>query len=111
MLLHGKKIGKNLSGMMLISQPIPDGHSGIRSQGFYQFLRETAILNAIIHATQHACGILHRFLISNVRATGTKIGNVGALIKGGHLKSTTSTRRVLLENQGNRLSLQALYLY
>src|SRR5579859_8143411 len=91
-LLHGQKICQNLGWMMLISESIPHWHTCMYSQLFHQFLRETAIFDTIVHTSKHARGILYRFLISNMRAVWTKIGNASPLIKGGNFKRTACTR-------------------
>jgi hypothetical protein len=43
----------------LVGQAIPHRHAGKLRQGFDDFLTVTAILNAVVHAAQHARGVFN----------------------------------------------------
>ena len=59
MLLHGEQIRQELRRVKLIGQAVPHRHARELRQRFDDFLAKTAILNAVIHAAQHAGGIFN----------------------------------------------------
>ena len=88
-LFHGEEIGQNLRGMGLIGKAVPHGHAGILGQVLHSGLGKAAVLDAVVHAPEHARGILHGFLNADLAAGRAQVSDMGALVIGGHLKSTT----------------------
>ena len=66
-----------------------------------ELLAKAAILDRVVHPTEHASGILHRFLVADMAAAGAKVGDMGALVIGGHLEAGAGACRILLEDQGD----------
>src|SRR6266852_7412522 len=96
--------------MSFICEPVPHRHSGIVGKFLHLCLFKTTVLDAVIHATQDARGILHRLLGADMRAAGADVGDVGALVVGSHLESAAGACRVLLKDEGNLLATQMLHL-
>jgi len=59
MLLHGQQIRQQLRWVKLVGQAVPHRHASKFGQRLDDFLAVAAILNAVIHAAQHAGGILN----------------------------------------------------
>ena len=101
-----KKIGQNLGGMIFIGQPVPDRHTGIGRQLFDDFLPESPVFDAVIHSAQNTGGVLHGFLMADLRTGGAEIGHMGTLVVGGHLKGAARAGGGFLEDQGDVFSRQ-----
>ena len=71
---------------------------------------EAAILDPVVEAAEHAGGVLHRFLVPDLRALRAEVGHVRALIVGGHLEGAARAGRALLEDQRDVLAHQVLCL-
>ena len=96
--------------MELVGQAVPDRHAGILAQDFHQVLAEAAVLDAVVHAAQHAGGILHGFFVTDLRAGGSQVGDVRALVIGGDFEGAAGAGGGLFEDQGDVLAFQPLLL-
>ncbi|MNV85698.1 hypothetical protein D3C71_1796700 [compost metagenome] len=56
---HGHQVGEDLRWMEFVGQAVPDRHARILTQLFDDLLAVTAILDAVVHAAQHAGGVFH----------------------------------------------------
>jgi len=70
MLNHRQQIGEDLGGVKLIGQAVPHRHAGVAGKFFNRGLSKAAVLDPVVHAAQHASGILHRLLGADLRAFG-----------------------------------------
>src|SRR5690348_13263561 len=95
--------------MEFVRQPVPDRYTGVLRQFFYLLLREAAILDAIVHASQDASGILHGLFVANMRAAGADIGNVRSLVVSSYLEAATRAGRIFLKDECDLLTFQMLY--
>ncbi len=59
---HGEEVGEDLGGVELVGEAVPYWHASIFGQFFNDVLTEATVLDAVEHTTQHAGGVLHRFL-------------------------------------------------
>ena len=91
-------------------RPFHTGTPAYCAQDFHQLLAEAAVLDAVVHAAQHPGGVLHRLLVADLRAGRSQVGDVGALVVGGHLEGAAGAGGGLLEDQGDVLALQPLLL-
>ena len=73
-------------------------------------LAEAAVLDRVVHAAEHAGGVLDRLLVAHVRAGGADEGDVRALVVGGDLERAARPGRVLLEDQRDLLADELLFL-
>src|SRR2546421_11964616 len=107
---HGEKIGQNLRGVKFIREPVPHGDTRVLRQFVSLLLGKAAILDAIVHAPEHARRVLHALLVADMRTTWANIGDIGPLVEGSYLKATARTRRGLLKNERDLLAFQTLTL-
>ncbi len=110
MFLHGKKVGQDLGRVGFVCKSIPYRHTGIAGKFFHLRLRRSAILDAIIHPAQDTSGILHGFLVPDVGAPWTYVGDIGTLIECCNLEAAASSCRVFFKDEDNLLPFQMLYL-
>jgi hypothetical protein len=87
--------------MCLVRQSVIDRHARKSGKLLGDLLAEPPIFDRIVHAAEHAGGVLHRFLVADMAATGAKNGDMRTLIVGRDLKAGAGPRRVLLEDQGD----------
>ena len=73
-------------------------------------MREPSELNAVVHSSEDASGILHRFLVPQLCLTGTHVGDVRPLIMRGHLKGGPRARGGLFEDQCDVLAFEQFLL-
>ncbi len=59
--------------------------------GLYHFLAVAAVLNAVVHPSEHAGGVLDRLFMANLAAAGPQIGHAGALIVCGNFERASCT--------------------
>src|SRR6202034_2237641 len=97
-------------GVPLVSESVPDRHAGIASKDLDPLLIESSILDPVEHAPEHAGGVFHRLFVPDQGFIRSNIGNVRSLIVCADLKSRSSTRRSLLEDQRNVATNQLLHL-
>ena len=109
-LAHGQHVGQHLRRVELVGQAVVDRHAGVLGQDLDELLREAAVLDRVVHAPEHPGGVLHRFLVADLRSLGTEVGHVRALVVGRHLERAARAGRGLLEDQDDLLLLQPLLL-
>ena len=105
-LQHRQGIGEHLSGVELVGQAIENRDASVLGQLLHDGLMEPAVLDAVIHASQHSSSVLHGLLVTDMGSTRAEIRHMRTLIMGRHLKRTPSPRRCLLKNEGDVLSLE-----
>ncbi|CAH0306401.1 hypothetical protein SRABI106_03911 [Rahnella aquatilis] len=103
---HGHQVGKDLGRMKLVGQPVPHRYAGEFRQFFHRLLCKTPVFDAVIHSPQHAGGVFHGFLVSDLAAARAEISHVCALIKRGDFKRTAGAGRGFLKNQRDIFSTQ-----
>ena len=106
LLLHGEDVGERLGGMELGRKPVPHRHAGIGGQVLHHRLLEAAVLDAVVHAAEHAGGVLDGLLLAHLRAAGIQVGHAHAQVHGAHLEGAAGTGRGLLEQKHDILALQ-----
>ena len=109
-LAHGQRIGQHLRRVELVGQTVVDRDAGILRQDLDQVLREAAVLDRVVHPPEHPGGVLHRFLVADLRSLGSEVGHVRALIVGRHLERAAGAGRGLLEDQDDLFLLELLFL-
>lgn len=57
MLLNGKEIGQDLSGVKLIGQAVPHRNTGVVCQILHDLLAVATVLDAVKHPAQHPGGV------------------------------------------------------
>ena len=85
--------------MPLVGQAVPHRDAGLGGELLDALLPESAVLDAVEHAAQHAGGVGDGLLVAELRAGGVEIGDVGALVVGAHLEGAARARGGLLEEQ------------
>ena len=95
---HREHVGQYLGGVELVGQTVPHRHSGVPAEDLHVLLREPPVLDAVVHAAEHAGGVFHRLFVPDLRAAGLQVGHLGTLIVRGHLERRAGTRRGLLED-------------
>ena len=101
---HGEEVGKDLGGVELVGEAVPDGDAGILRELLHGRLREAAVLDAVEHPSQHAGGVLHGLLDADLGAAGAQVGHVRALVMGGDLEGAAGARGGFLEDEGDVLA-------
>ena len=96
--------------MELIGEAVPDGDAGKSSQLLHRRLREAAVLDAVVDASQHARRILHALLDADLRPRRAEVRHMGALVVRGRLERAARARRSLFEDEGDVLALQTRLL-
>ena len=104
---HGEEIGEDLGGVGFVGEAVPHGHVGEAGQLFHDALAEAAVLDAVVHAGEHAGGIGHGFLLAYLGAAG-KVGAVAALIVHGGLEGAAGAGGSLFEDEGDVLAGEEL---
>ncbi|MNT63079.1 hypothetical protein D3C72_2008600 [compost metagenome] len=87
--------------MEFIGQPVPHRHARVFAQLFDDGLAIAAILDAVIHAAQHAGGVFHRLFVANLRSAWAEVGDLRTLVKGAHFKGAARAGRGFFEDQGD----------
>ena len=108
MLLHGEQIRQQLSRVKLGGEAVPHRHAGKFRQRLYQRLAVAAILDAVIHAAQHAGGISHRLFVADLAAARAEISDISALIVCGNFERASGAGRVFFEDERDVFALQTL---
>ena len=98
---HRHEIRERLGRMRLIREAVVDGHPGEFGKRSRRLLAVATKLNGVVHATEHTCRILHRFLVSDLAPARTEVGDVGALVIGRYLEPGACAGRILLEDERN----------
>ena len=106
LLAHGEHVGNHLCGMELGSQAIPHGDAGVRRKLLHDCLVEAAILDAIVHAAEHAGGVLDGLFVAHLRARGIEIRHAHAQVVARDLERAARTRGGLLKEEHDVLALE-----
>ena len=106
LLLHGQHVGDHLRRVELGREAIPHGHASVRGEGLDDRLGVSAVLDAVVHAAEHARGVLDGLLLAHLRALGVEVGDAHAEVHGADLEGAAGARRGLLEEQDDVLSLE-----
>ena len=97
--------------MPLVGEPVVDrARRPSCGELLGRLLGEAAVLDRVVHAAEHARGVLHRLLVAHVRAGRPDEGDVRALVVGGDLERAARPGRVLLEDQRDLLADELLLL-
>ena len=57
MLTNRQHVSEHLRRVELVREAIPDRHIAVLRELLHEILAEAAVLDTVIHAAQHACGI------------------------------------------------------
>ena len=61
-LADGEKVGQHLGGVPGVGEPVVHRDAGVAGQGLDRLLGVAAVLDGVVHAAEHARGVLDRFL-------------------------------------------------
>ena len=100
-------VGEHLRRVELVRETIPDRHIAVLCKLLYEILAEAAVLDAVVHTAQHACGIRDRLLAADLRTGRSEVSRAHAQVGRRHLEGAARSRRVLLEDQGDVLTREA----
>jgi hypothetical protein len=107
---HGHDVGDHLRWVVFVGQTVEYRHAGEPGKLLDDLLPETAVFDGVVHATEHPCGVLHGFLVTDLRGAWVDVGDVGALVIGRYFEGAAGTGRAFLEDQRNVLALEVLLL-
>ena len=107
---HGEEVGEDLGRVEFVGEAVIDRHAGMGGQLLGDRLTEASIFDAVIEAAEHARGVLHRFLVADLRAGRAEIGDVRALVVSGDLEAGARAGRGFFEDQRDVLSFEPLLL-
>ena len=85
--------------MPLVGETVKDGHARVGRKLFDRLLREAAVFDRVIHLAENACGILHAFLVTELRRLRIEERRVRTLVVSGDFKRSARARRGLFENE------------
>jgi hypothetical protein len=105
---HGQDIGQHLCGVELVGEPVEHRYPGVFCQLLDDLLPRPAVLDRVVHAAEHTCGVLHRLFVTDLRGSGVDVGHVGTLVVRRDLERATRAGGGLLEDEGNILAGQAV---
>ena len=103
-LAQRQEVGEDLRRVPLVGEAVVDGHARPGRELVGDGLAEAAVLDRVVHAAEHARGVLDRLLVAHVRAARAEVGDVCALVVGGDLEGAAGAGRVLLEDQRDLLA-------
>src|SRR4030095_12954524 len=86
------------------------GHASVLRQFFHAGLTGTAVLDGVVHPSQHTRRVAERFLVTDLRTRRIEICHVRALVVAGDLEGAARAGRRLLEDQADFLALEMLLL-
>ena len=104
----GQEVGKDLGGVELVGQAVPDRNTGVMGQVFHDLLPIAAVLDAVKHPAQHPGGVGNGFLFADLAARRVKVGDLHAQIVSGDLKAAAGAGGGLFKDQGDVLAGQLL---
>ena len=104
----GQEVGKDLGGVELVGQAVPDRNTGVMGQVFHDLLPIAAVLDAVKHPAQHPGGVGNGFLFADLAARRVKVGDLHAQIVSGDLKAAAGAGGGLFKDQGDVLACQLL---
>ena len=94
--------------MELIGEPVEHRHPGIFRELLDDLLARAAVLDRVIHPSEYPRGVLHRFLVPDLRRIRVDVGHVGTLVVRRHLERAAGAGGGLLEDERDVLARQAL---
>ncbi|MCY1433153.1 hypothetical protein D9M71_491740 [compost metagenome] len=109
-LTHGQHVGEHLGRVVFVGQAVEHRYAGELGQFFDDFLLEATVLDGVVHAPEHAGGVLHAFLVADLRGVRVDVGDVGALVIGGHFEGAAGAGRGFFEDQGDVVAFEVLLL-
>ncbi|MNN07476.1 hypothetical protein D3C81_1203020 [compost metagenome] len=109
-LTHGQHVGDHLGGVVFVGQAVEHRNTGELGQFFDDFLLEATVLDGVVHAPEHAGGVLHAFLVADLRGVRVDVGDIGALVIGGHFEGAAGAGRGFFEDQRDVVAFQVLLL-
>ncbi|MNO80738.1 hypothetical protein D3C76_719530 [compost metagenome] len=110
MLTHGQHVGDHLGWVVFIGQAVEHWYAGELGQFFDDFLLEATVFDGIVHAPQYPGGVLHAFLVADLRGVRVDVGDIGALVIGGHFEGAAGAGRGFFEDQGDVVAFEVLLL-
>ena len=78
--------------MVLVGQTVPDGNASLGGKLLDDRLVGAAILNTVIHATEHAGGILDGLFLAHLRRAGVEVGHTHTQVHTADLEGTARAR-------------------
>ena len=105
-LLDRQHVGDHLRGMELGGQAVPHRHAGVGGQVLDDLLGEAAVLDAVVHAAEHAGGVLDGLLLAHLGAAGIEVGDAHAEVHAAHLERAARAGGGLLEQQDDVLAFE-----
>ena len=66
MLLDGEEVCKDLRGMELVGETVPNGYACIFCKLFNNFLSVSAVFNSVVYSSKNAGGIRNAFLLADL---------------------------------------------
>ncbi|MCY1438852.1 hypothetical protein D9M71_550680 [compost metagenome] len=105
---HGQHVGDHLCRVILVGQAVEHRYAGELGQLLDDFLLEATVLDGVVHAPEHAGGVLHAFLVADLRGVRVDVGDVGALVIGGDFKRAAGAGRGFFEDQRDVVALEML---
>ena len=67
-------------GWNSVGQAVPHRHAGVGGQLLDDLLGEAAVLDAVVHAAEHAGGVLDGLLLAHLGAAGIEVGDAHAQV-------------------------------
>ena len=105
LLFDGKKVGKHLRRVELVSQAVPDRNARILGQLLDDFLTEAAVFNAVIHPAQNLRGVRDGLLLSHLAAARVEIGHAHTKVPAGNFKRAARAGGRFFKQQHHVLAL------
>ena len=101
---------KALRGVPFVGETVIDGNAGVSGQFFDDRLRAAAVLDGVIHPSQHSRGVRDGLLVPHLAASGIQVCGVRALVGSRNFESASSPGGRLLKDEGNALASQPMGL-
>ena len=107
-LQHGHQVGEDLRGVELVGQAVPHRHARVLAQLLNDGLAVAAILNAVVHAAQHAGGVFHRLFMADLRAAWAEVGDLRTLVERAHFEGAAGAGGGFFKDQSDVFPDQGL---
>ena len=89
-----------------VGEAVPHRHAGLGGELLDVLLGEATELDAVVHAAEHAGGVLDGLLLAHLRAARIEVGHAHAEVHGADLEGAAGARGGLLEQQDDVLALE-----